>query len=88
MEPTPGSATSEFSITKYIILVGGILEGLGVSLEAVDMFDGVAGNGPVGAVLVAVGAILQIAVALGYQKVRARVKLAAIMADAPVPSKP
>lgn len=81
MEPTTaGRETSEFALTKWVFGAGAVLEVLALVLEALRPLLPTAQWLSIG--LVAVGGLMQVAVALGYQRSRTAVKQTALAADA------
>lgn len=67
-----GSTTSEWTITKVAMVVGGILEGAAVALGTLQ---GQVAAGPwLAAVLAVIGVLLQVAAVFGYQKGRTVLK--------------
>lgn len=79
----PGASTSEFKLTLVAMVVGFVLEAAAGVLHALQDAGNTAPWIP--AVLLVVGALLQIATALGYQKSRTLVKTTALAADAAPP---
>ena len=80
---TPGSATSEFSLSKWVAIFGMGLTTIGTLLATVSSILP-AGSKPAmycGIALAAIGALTKVAVALGYSSDRSDQKVAAIQAQ-------
>jgi hypothetical protein len=75
MEQKPGSATSEFKLTAVVVLVGTVLDAIGISLEALRD-NGIVTASWLSPVLVVVGSLLVLGKALGYTRSRTLLKLA------------
>lgn len=76
MEPTPGIKTSEFLVTAVLLILGSILDGAGIVLNALQE-SGTVQAGWLPVALVAAGTGLMLVKALGYTRSRTMVKLAA-----------
>jgi len=94
---TPGWKTSEGHVTAYMLVAGTVLEGAAVFLAALKDLRPELAWVPIA--LAAVGAALQVAIGLGYQRVRTALKTAALAllvalalpvraADVPPPTSP
>lgn len=70
---TAGSQTSEFKLTKWVLIAGLSLDAIGILLESLK---GVADFGWIPSVLIVVGSLMALVKALGYTRSRTMVKLA------------
>lgn len=86
MSDSAGSKTSEFRLTKYVLIGGAVLEALALVLHSLQE-QGLGGQVVVTALLV-VGVALQVASLLGYQRSRATVKAAEALANVAVKVEP
>jgi hypothetical protein len=86
MTPTPGAGTSEFTLTKWAIIIGTVLQIIAGALESLQQaglfHSGTTADHVVAAVLVIVGLVLQVASVFGYQSSRTAVKVGAMQAAA------
>lgn len=82
-----GHKTSEFKLTRLVVIVGACLEALGIILETMQ---GAWMLHPswLPSVLVVVGALMIVVKALGYERGRVLQKLAAISNGEPKPPPP
>lgn len=84
--PAPGASTSEFTLTKYAVIIGTILQvvaGALESLQSAGLFhSGGTADHVVAAVLVIAGLVLQVCSVLGYQGSRTALKTAGIQGAA------
>ena len=87
---TPGSSTTEFQLTKYVMLVGGLLTLIFGLLTQVQQSGLLPDESRIAHILAAVlsglAALLTVVKALGYTNARASVKNAAQLAAAQVAS--
>lgn len=75
---TPGVETSEYKLTRLIVIVGSLVAALGSVLEAlasVGLFPRAVGIG-----LVIVGALTAVLKAMGYESARVKLKVAEVKA--------
>jgi hypothetical protein len=86
-EPTKqGLATSEGKLTLVVIVLGTVLEAVGAVLHAFQDAGAAAPWFP--SVLAAIGALLTVASALGYQRSRSFIKATMIATEAPTQALP
>lgn len=78
--PTPGKETSEFSLTKLVLIVGSVVTGAGVVLEGLAQAG--VGEKWIGLALVIVGSLTNLLRIAGYQSGRNQFKTAALEASA------
>jgi hypothetical protein len=77
--PAPGSSTSEFKLTMLVLAIGAVLDGLSVTLEAVQSTHLVDPSVHwFNACLAVTGTLMMLVKALGYTRSRTLVKMAAL----------
>ena len=80
--PAPtGASTSEFKLTAVLVVIGGVLEAVATVLHSIQSAGSAAPWIP--AVLVVVGALLQLFSSLGYVKSRTLVKTTQAVTSSP-----
>lgn len=72
----PGTATSEFKMTAVVVILGTILDFIGITLETLQTQGVIPSGGWLSSVLVVVGSLLVLGKALGYTRSRTLLKLA------------
>jgi hypothetical protein len=82
----PGSTTSEFRLGAVVMVVGLCLEAAAGILHGLQ--DTIGGAAWFPTVLAVLGALIQVATFLGYNKGRVLTKAALVAADAPVIAPP
>lgn len=72
----PGTATSEFKLTAVVVILGTVLDFIGITLETLQGQGILPSGGWLSSVLVVVGSLLVLGKALGYTRSRTMLKLA------------